>query len=281
MTKITYKTIIAKAKEIRQNVDKNQELGVASIWSYYIAKTILNHKRDVEKVNVQPAVKSNGDYLSRQIYYTSYKDMAERLCGYVENNKEHRLPNYISYKTFKVKVSLYTLMFADILISYEKNGELPDKININSKDFVKETEPSNEVLAYFQKKTGLKLKYIDDFCDYIKAHYNYEFYFDDRKSNKQVIDSRAGNCTDLSQLAVNIAEGLGYEWKAIHTRCNRSGTGHIYPMFRKKGVNGGDWFIRDVACISDENRYCVWCKVGDGGSLIATNPQWFLQNKNR
>ena len=78
-------------------------------------------------------------------------------------------------------------------------------------------------------------------------------------------------------MLINMAEALGYEWKVYHVRCNQSGTGHVYGMFKRDG----DWFIRDIACIADESRYCVWCEAGNGGSLIATNPSWFLSNLRR
>jgi hypothetical protein len=79
-------------------------------------------------------------------------------------------------------------------------------------------------------------------------------------------------------MAVNMAKALGYEWEVIHTECRQSGTGHVYPRFRK----GGEWFTRDVACIADESTYCVWCDVEDGrGYLLAKNPSWLLENLNR
>ena len=97
----------------------------------------------------------------------------------------------------------------------------------------------------------------------------------------EVIDSKSGNCTDLLQMLINMAEALGYEWKVYHVKCNQSGVGHVYGMFRKSNVNNGNWFIRDIACIADESRYCVWCEAGNGGSLLATNPNWFLDNLRR
>ena len=82
-------------------------------------------------------------------------------------------------------------------------------------------------------------------------------------------------------MLINIAEELDYEWKVIHTQCRQSGTGHVYGMFRKPNVNNGEWFIRDISCIADESRYCVWCEVPDGGYKLAENPSWFLENLRR
>ena len=274
----TFKTIVAKAESIKKNVETEYKLGESTGWSYYIAKAILT-KKDVVKITVKGADKSTGNDFSRQILKDEYKDMANRLVKFVENNS--KLPNYITINNKKMRVSDYCYMFARILAYLDKNGKYPNQANVNSKAFTKPTEYPTEILKYFEKKTGIKLKQIDDFCDWCKNKVTYEFYFDDKKSNKEVIDSKAGNCVDLSQLAVNIAEALNYEWVIYHVKCNQSGTGHVYPMFRKSNVNNGKYFARDVACIADESRYCVWCESGNGGSLIAKNPAWWLSNLNR
>ena len=274
-----YTDILQSAYAIKNSVEKEYELGKSPKWSYYFAKCILNGKKDIPDTKIHNAEKNTGNNLSRQVKQYLYTDMAKRFTSYVEKN--HKLPNYITIKDKKMRVTDYTYMFANILVYYSKNKKLPAYVDVNSKAFVKPTEPANEVLAYFQKRTGIKLTCIDDFCDWCRDNVTYEFYFDDKKSNKETIDDKAGNCTDLTAVAVNIGEGLGYDWKTYHVECNQSGTGHIYPLFRKNGVNGGNWFVRDVACISDESRYCVWCEAGNGGSLLAVNPYWFIQNLHK
>ena len=274
-----YTDILQSAYAIKNSVEKEYELGKSPKWSYYFAKCILNGKKDIPDTKFYNAEKNTGNNLSRQVKQYLYTDMAKRFTSYVEKN--HQLPNNIAIKDKKMRVTDYTYMFANILVYYSKNKKLPAYVDVNSKAFVKPTEPANEFLAYFEKTTGIDLTCIDDFCDWCRDEVTYEFYYDDHKSNKQVIDSKAGNCTDLAQVAVNIGEGLDYEWKAHHVQCNQSGTGHIYPLFRKAGVNGGNWFVRDVACISDESRYCIWCEAGNGGSLLAVNPYWFIQNLHR
>ena len=272
----SYETIVDKAKNIKTNVEKNYKIGESTGWTYYICKEVIQRTKTVPKITFSGAGQSQGNDLSRQINQEHYLDMAKRLVKFVENN--HKLPNYISYGKYKVRVSDYTYMFARILAYYDNKKKLPAYVNVNSKAFTKPTESSNEVFNYWVKKFGFTPKCIDDVCDYILKHFNYEFYFDDHKSNKQVIDSKAGNCTDLSQMLSNMAEALGYEWRCIHTKCRQSGTGHVYLKLRK----GGEWFTRDVACIADESRYCVWCDVDNGGgNLISENPDWWKQNRNR
>lgn len=272
----TYKEILSTAKKCTTNVKKNYKLGINTKWVYYFAKAILTPKKDIKRIKFDKATKPTGTCISRQLTKAVYLDLAKRLINYVE--KHEQLPNYITYGNYKIRTRLYTLMFAKILVSYSKNNKLPDTVNVNSKSFTKPTETGNTAYDYWVKKIGTKPKQIDDVCDYIEKHFKYEFYFDDQKSNKQVIDSKAGNCTDLSQMLSNMADALGYEWKCIHTQCRQSGTGHVYLKLRKNG----DWFIRDVACIADESRYCVWCNTDTGaGYKLAENPSWWVSNRQR
>ena len=272
-----YSTILQKAKDIKNGVEKEYKL-IASTPSYYIAKAILNHRKDVPDITVGMASENKGDYISNQIYQTHYMDMMNRFVKYVETNK--KLPSYITWKDKKVKVSDYTYAFARILIYYDKYNSLPKYVNVNSKAYTKPTETGNSVFDYWVKKFGVKPTCIDDVCDYIRDHFNYEYYYDDHKTNKQVIDSKAGNCTDLSQMLSNMADALGYDWKCIHTQCRQSGTGHVYLKLKKKTSNA--WFTRDVACIADESTYCIWCDVDQGrGTQLAVNPSWWLANRQR
>jgi hypothetical protein len=276
MTNYKWKDIIKQAQKCKKNVETEYRLGMNSKWSYYFAKAIMTVNTDVKKINFTETTKPIGNNISNQIYKKDYFDMCKRLIKYVETHKQ--MPNYITYKNYKVLPRLATYMFSRILVYYNKNGTFPKYANINSKCFTKPTETGNAVFDYWVKKFGFKPTCIDDVCDYIRDHFEYEFYFDDYKSNQQVIDSKAGNCVDLTQMAVNMAKALGYEWEVIHTECRQSGTGHVYPRFRK----GGEWFTRDVACIADESTYCVWCDVEDGrGYLLAKNPSWLLENLNR
>jgi len=276
---VDYNTALKKAKEIKKGVETEYKI-VASTPVYYICKQILKPKSNVESIKISKSEKSTGDYFSRQVYASTYKNMAERLCKYVEKN--HQLPNYIKDNHDKrMKVSDYVYMFSNILVEYDKTGKLPDKVNVNSKSFTKPSENKNTVFIAWVKKFNFTPKYLDDVCDYILKHFDYQFYYDDQKSNAEVINSKAGNCTDLLQMLINMAEALGYEWKVIHTQCKQSKVGHVYGLFRKKGINGGNWFVRDIACIADESRYCVWCEVPNGGNKLAENPSWFLANLRR
>ena len=62
----TYQTILGNAKTIKNKAEKEHEK-IGAGWSYYIAKAILNPKKDIKKITVKGASKSSGDDFSRQI----------------------------------------------------------------------------------------------------------------------------------------------------------------------------------------------------------------------
>ena len=278
MSEYSYAAILKAAKTCTTNVNKEYTLGVTAKWSYYFAKSIISPKKNIKKLSFNNASNPSGTNISRQIDKSDYIDIAKRIIRYVETNKA--LPNYVTNKSFKIRTRVYTYMLAKIVVYYHTNNQMPNYVSITSKAFTKPTETGNIVYDEFVEVTGYKPKKIDDFFDYVAKHWHYEFYFDDHKSNKQVIHDKGGNCTDLTQMATNIADALDYEWKTIHTKCRQSGTGHVYNKFRKKGTS--TWFTRDIACIVDESRYCVWCDIDNAkGFKLAENPSWWMANRNR
>lgn len=273
----TYKEIITQAKNCKNNVKKEYKLGINYKWSYYFAKAILTPKKDIKKATFNDCKNPSGTYISRQISKKDYLDIAKRYVNYIEKNKT--FPNFATYGDYNIRPRLLTAFFADILVSYDKNGKLPDKMNINSKCFTKPTETGNTVYDYFSKVTGKSYKTIDEFLTYISNHYVYEGYSDDKYSNKQVIDKKKGNCVDLLQMMMNWAKAKGYECKCIHVQCKVSGTGHVFGKFRHKTNTGNKWITRDPAAVAGGNDiHKVWC---EDGYLLATDPSWFNANLNR
>lgn len=271
-----YSTILQKAKDIKNGVEKEYKL-IASTPSYYIAKAVLNHKKDVPDITVGMASENKGDYISNQIYQTHYIDMMTRFVEYVE--KKNRLPNYITWKGKQVKVSDYVYAFARILVYYDKYNSLPKYVNVNSKAYTKPTETGNKVYDYATKKYGRKFTSLDTILEFVAKYFNYEGYYDDHKSNQQVTDTKAGNCTDLLQWLCNMVEPLGYEWKCVHVFCRQSGTGHVFGMFKHPKNTNGEWIVRDIAAVADSgNINHVWCR---NGNVAAYNPAWWLANLRR
>ena len=275
MAEYTYSNIVKAAKECKTNVEKNYKLGVTSKWGYYFAKSIISPKKNIKKFTFNNASNPSGTNISRQIQKSDYIDIAKRLVKYVETKRA--LPNYIVYKSFKIRTRVYVYMLAKIVVYYTTHNQMPNYVSITSKAFTKPVESGDVVYDYFVKKTGKKYTSFDDFLAYIKAYYHYEGYYDDHKSNKEVIDSKGGKCTDLTQMASQMADVMGYEWKCIHVKCRQSGTGHVFLKLRKKGSS--TWFTRDIASVADGGAIeSVWCA---NGYLLGENPQWWLANRNR
>ena len=284
MAKYSYNTILNKAKNIKQNVEKEYKLGEGSNWSYYFCKALLKPKTDITKLNISSAPSPTGDYISNQIYKSTFMDMGARLIKYVEANGQ--LPNYITAKadtkTYKIGVKEYTYMFARVLIYYHTNGKLPTYANVNSKAFTKPTESTNDVYDYFVKVFG-KISCIDDALDKISGR-GYGYYYDDQYSNKTSIDRMKNyqgvNCTDSMQVFYNlmlafIKQGKYKKVECLHVKCS-GGDGHVRMRVTK---NDGTTFLRDPACTLNSGGYCNWCT--SNYTFLAIDPSWFKENLNR
>ena len=274
-----YDTILKKARMIKQGVEKEYKIVRSPTWSYYIAKQILNPKKDVPKITINDAPNSNGDGFSRQVIQSQYLDMAKRLTAFVES--KHKLPNNIKLGGKVMKVRDYTYMFSRILIYYDEHKTLPKYANVNTKCWIKPSENENEVYKYFVKTFG-KISCIDDALDKISGR-GYGYYYDDKYSNKQSIDrmkNRQGvNCTDSCHVFYNIGlqfvkQGRYKKVECLHIKC-RGGDGHVRLRFT---TNNGETFYRDPACTLSDGGYCNWCL---DGTLLAVNPSWFMQNLQR
>lgn len=279
MSVYTYKQILEKAKTCQTNVKKEYKTGISSHWCYYFGSAILNPKKNIKKINIGDAPTPKGTSISRQIKQSDYKNICEDLTKFVQNPKYQRLPNYVKYGKFQLTPHLLTEFTSRILVWYDKNGRLPTEANINSKVFNKPVETGNAVYDYFVKKTGKKFNTLDDLLAYVKSYFKYQKYFDDVKSNKQVTDTKSGNCTDLLQWLMNMTKAMGYKSRCIHVKCRTSGTGHVFGEFNHPKHTGGKWIRRDIAAVADGgNIRDIWCS---NGYVQGVNPSWFVANLNR
>ena len=280
----TYKDITKTAKKCINNVNKKHELGIYPQWSYYFAKAIITPKKEVKRIKtLKEAPKPSGNYISRQIKKDKYLEMAKYLIWFAE--KKGRMPNYIEYKENKrLSQKVYTLMFADIINYYNKKGKLPNEINVNSKRFVKPTEPENVVYAYFKKVFGEFGDTIDGALSKIGGN-GYAGYYDDVYSNKTSIDRmRDGdgiNCTDSCHVFYNIIlelikKGRYKKVECLHVGCS-SGTGHVRLRIT---MNDGTRILRDPASVLNGNGITSnWCT--SNFELWDIDPEWFMENLNR
>ena len=288
MTSYTYKQLVKKANECYDNVNSKYKLDMTDKWSYYLAKAVLTPKKDIEKITFGDNPNPQQDKIGRQASKKEYLQIAKDLTQFVEKNK--RLPNYVSYKGFKLSPRLLTYTFSKILRKYDKNSKLQDEVTLNNKVFTKPVETSNKVYAYFIKvfNKGKIIKTVDGLLEKIQGR-GYGYYYDDHKSNMEVIDQLAKNskddpndpnCTDSCQMAQNCIQQLvdwGYYKKVECLHVNCSSGGHVKLRITK---NDGTTFIRDVACIISDNGKplsCVWCT----NTPKAVNPGWYMANLNR
>lgn len=281
MTNYTYNTILQKAKEVKTNVKTEYKIGMSHKWSYYFAKALIKPKKDVKKITIQDAPSPSHTHISRQVTKNQYLDLAKKLTNFIE--KEHRMPNYLAWNGYKIASNLFTYTFARCLIYYDKYGKYDSEITVNQKVFTKPVETKNEVYNYFVKVFGSFDNTVDGFLTKIKDK-GYDYYYDDKYSNKQCIDrlkkGKGINCTDSCQMAMNIIKQLILLGKYKKVECYHvdcSSGGHVKLCITK---NDGTKFIRDIACVISRNGKslsCVWCT----NSPKAVNPSWFMENLNR
>ena len=279
MTAHKYETILKKARECKKNVETNQKLGINSKWGYFFAKAILNLNKTIKSFDFNQAPKPHGDHISNQISKKDYLDCCKRIVAFVEKNK--KMPNFVTWKSKnkKIRTRTYIYNLAKILVWYaDHKNTLPAQNNINTKIWVKPHEYYQQVYDYFAKKTGKKFKTLDDLLAYVRDNFTYEFYSDDWRSNKEVMDDFAGNCTDLMQWLANMAQAMGYDWKCIHVECRVSGIGHVWGKFRHKTYTENTWINRDPSAVCGNSVRSMWC---EDGYFLAENPSWWMENLNR
>ena len=276
MSTYTYQEILSKAKTCKASVEEKQKLGVNQKWGYYFAMAILNPKKTITKVKFSEAPKPTGDHISNQISKSDYLALCKRLIKVVQTHE--RMANAMTWKGKHFRCRDYVYNFAKILVWYDSHNTLPAVNNINTKIWVKPHEYYQQVYDYFVKKTGIKFKTLDDLLAYVRDNFTYEFYSDDYRSNKEVMDDFAGNCTDLMQWLANMAQAMGYDWKCIHVECRVSGIGHVWGKFRHKTYTENAWINRDPSAVCGNSIRNMWC---EDGYLLAENPSWWMENLNR
>lgn len=277
-----YNEIVKVAKSIKKNVSNNYKLGENEKWGYYIAKAILKPKTKIKRISFDKAPKPRGTHISRQLSKSEVKGLAKDLIEFVEGPKK-RMPNYLTYKSYKIRTRLYIHVLAKALVFYDENGRLPNEVNINSKAFYKPSETKNDVYNYFVKTFGSFGNTIDGALSKVQGR-GYSYYYDDVYSNKQSIDrlkkGQGINCTDSCHVFYNIMLqliklGKYKKVECLHVQCQSGG--HVKLRIT---LNDGSKIIRDPACVISDNGLginCVWCT----NTPIAVNPGWFMENLNR
>ena len=106
------------------------------------------------------------------------------------------------------------------------------------------------------------------------------------QSNLQVIKNLSNggqkpNCVDVCQMMWHIAKGLGYDVRCLQVYCPIDDITHVRLQVKHSQYTSGAWENYDPAAVIDgDGINTLWCN-GSGSYVIATNPNWFLQNVNR
>ena len=202
------------------------------------------------------------DYLASDVMV----DALKRINNYITKNNEY--PKYVSIKDIQMNKSEYQLLW----------GTKIYKVSTPKSD----AGDYDKVTKYFVKTFG-KYSTFDDALRLVNNK-GYSYYYDDIYSNIACIDrikARKGiNCTDSCQLFWHIAKSVNYTPTLYHVKCNSSGGGHVYLRLDKAGKT----YYRDPACVLSNNGRPItdiWCKAGNGGTLLDKNPKWFMDTVNR
>lgn len=220
---------------------------------------IKKNKKKPNTVRISKDTLKMNDYLK----IAEIKDGLNRINKFIEKNNQY--PKYVDIKGIQINKQEYKYLY----------GTKIYKVATIKKD-------NDEVVTYFKKVFG-NFKTFDDALRLINNK-GYAYYYDDVYSNKACIDrikARKGiNCTDSCQLFWHIAKSLNFKPTLYHVKCNKSGGGHVYLRLDKDGKT----YYRDIACVLSNNGRPItdlWCKAGDGGTLLDKNPKWFIDTVNK
>jgi hypothetical protein len=145
-------------------------------------------------------------------------------------------------------------------ISYRKNhdGIRPNYITIN-----KVAPPITKVGVIqnaVQKTLGKTFTVIKEFCNDCRGR-GYSFYEGDVKKLAQEELLRNLNCSDATQLLVQLAREMGYQARYCHVKCKKSG-GHVYAELKGKEL-GNEWIRVDLAAMLSVGTMAIfgngWC----------------------
>lgn len=232
---------------------------------------------------------------------TDIKDSVNRVNNYIKQNKKN--PNWIRVANDKLSINEYTQLteIKDAINRINNwikiNNTYPTYVNIletkmnkteysilfKGKITKSTTSTTDKTTEHFFKTFGT-CQTIDEALTKVKDK-GYGHYYNDKYTNIEVINNinkgiNPPNCTDSCQLFWHIAKSLNYDVECLHIQC-KAGEGHVRLKLRHKKHTQGNWIYRDPAAVLSKNRQPVnynWCM---DGRVLATNPQWFMNDINK
>ena len=139
---IKWNVIIAKAKEIKTNVEKEHKIklfnGCNTAETVYILnKAVLNPGKDVIlQQSYSNCKEPTGTGINKILSKSQYKDCSNRLIKFMDNKSNgYKSPNYITLGSEKISLRLSAYACSKIIIKYDSDKKLPDEMQFKNSVF--------------------------------------------------------------------------------------------------------------------------------------------------
>ena len=283
-----FKSIVACATEVKAYVEKHHSLpskagGISKAkYAYVFCKSVLNPNKEIVELNYSYAPSPNGDTINRTLTKNEFTSIASDVNKFISTNK--RLPNYDTFQSKHININLIVYCFAKIIVFYSKNNRLPNTCEFNSNIF-----KSSSASKGYTTKGGKVCKKLMNICkmsinNYTDVYnamkkFTYQYYYNDVKPQSKTLSNKAGNCTDLNQIAYAALKELGYTVQIVRgeVKCNDGKWyGHVWCRIKLNKL----WKNFDASAAAKGKSF---------GELICTkgfkvtniNPSWATSDDGR
>lgn len=283
MTKtMKWKKIVSNAKKYKKYVEDNQkEMGIKGFNKGEIlaifSMAVKNPGKDVtisKNYKTCPDCTGNGVY--ENLTKTQYLDVATRALNWL-NNKEHgyKAPNYITFgSNGKISVRLANFAFSKIIVYYDShNNTMPNCCWFANAVFYNKMSGKDGLIAKLEKMCGFAITDYKTLYHAIYVIFRYVFYYEDKKTQAQVLSSREGNCVDLNQILLYALKEL-YASDVVQivrgvVQCSDGQYGHVWCRLK---VNG-NWINLDASAAA-KNKPIGSVICSSIISVTNINPSW-------
>lgn len=168
-----------------------------------------------------------GDIIDKNISRSGYMDSVTRNYNYIINNRQS--PNYSTTTLGKVCFNSLVETYSRILISYDKNSELPVAIRINTKR-IEDTSSVKKLASSLCKGVSSKYHQAEIMFDWIRDNVKYDYYYNTKYGATKTLQYKHGNCCDQSNLYVAMCRVMNIKIRYVHGTCYFSDGwyGHVW-----------------------------------------------------
>lgn len=255
---VKWKDIVKYSKENKKYVEENQKgknlPGLnAGETLYVMARAVKYPGKDV---TINGPYVTCPDCTGTGIYQNLEKDeylkVANKVLIWFKTNV--KAPNYISWGKEKISVRLANFAFYKIIAFYDNNNnKLPNTCWFANAVFNTKISGKDGLIAKLEKMSGIKINDYKTLYHVIYVLFRYVFYYEDKKTQAQVLSSGEGNCVDLNQI-------LYYA---------------LLELYSKEVVQ----IVRGVVQCSDGQYGHVWCRLKVNGKWINLDASAAAKNK--